>query len=678
MKPQIALMALVLLFLIAAPASDAQHRYWVTFSDRGSDAAERLRAYRMDYSAERLSKRTDRAHPPTLDARQLSIEDLPPAPAYVQALTDAGARVHARSRWLNAVSITADAAVLERLKQLPFVAAIEAVRRYKTPGITPAPFARVQDSPRPVKPPYGLDYGTSLQQVELLRVPEVHDIWIDGTDIIVGMLDNGYRWRVHEAFASTDVFGEYDVINDDSLTENSATDPSGQDGHGTVTFSTLGGFKEGQLIGPAFNAAFLLAKTEVMGSETQIEEDYWVEGLEWLEMRGASVVSASLGYLDWDDGTGYSWERGDLDGKTAVTTRAAAAAARRGLVLVTAMGNEGPAPGSIIAPADADSIIAVGAVSYTKAVAGFSSSGPTSDQRVKPDIVAPGVSVFCANRNGVATYERANGTSLATPLAAGVAALIRSARPELTPVQLRNALRSTADNAATPDNRRGWGLIDAWKALLHHGMVISTNPKIFWSGVQSVVMVWVISPSDLSGDVQLHYTSGTQSGTITMTLAEEHAGLGRGSGRYVAELPPLPMNAEVRFHVAASDTRESRTSPYGAPARQHRFTTGEQRTLGAGHLLPKSYQLYQSFPNPFEAATSSSVTIRYDVPSPGARIRLTLYDALGRRVRTLVDADRGAGQHSARVDATGLANGIYYYGLSAGDTQLFRRMLILR
>jgi hypothetical protein len=674
MKPLFALTALYCLLLFPAQASVAQGRYWVTFSDRGSNAAERLTAFRMEYSVERQAKRTDRVSSPTVGAPQLGIEDLPPAPEYVQALIDAGARVHARSRWLNAVSFSADNVVLERLKRLPFVSAIEAVRCYRLPApSTSGELGRVASTAK-----YGLDYGFSLQQVEMIRVPEVHDIWIDGTDIIVGMLDNGYRWRIHEAFASTYVYGEYDVINGDSLTENSAGDLPSQDGHGTVTFSTLGGFREGQLIGPAFNAAFLLAKTEVMGSETQIEEDHWVEGLEWLEMRGASVVSASLGYLDWDDGTGYSWERGDLDGKTAVTSRAAAAAARRGLVLVTAMGNEGPATGSIIAPADADSIISVGAVSYTNSVAGFSSSGPTSDQRIKPDVVAPGVSVFCANRNGVATYERANGTSLATPLAAGVAALVRSARPELTPVQLRDALRSTADNAATPDNRRGWGLIDAWKALLHHGMVISTNPKIFWSGSQSVVMAWVISPDDLSGAVQLHYTAAAQSGSVPMTLAEEYPGLGRASGRYVAELPPFPLDTEVRFHVSASDVREARTSPYGAPARQHRFTTGEQRTLGAGHLLPKSYQLYQSYPNPFEAASASSITIRYDVPAPGVRIRLTLYDALGRRLRTLVDADKGAGQHSARFDAAGLGSGIYYYGLSAGDTQLFRRMLILR
>ena len=146
-------------------------------------------------------------------------------------------------------------------------------------------------TPPPVNP-HGLDYGDAFPQLAVINVPEVHDIWIDGTDITVGMLDNGFRWRTHEAMLNTDVRGEFDVINGDSLTENEEGDLYGQDAHGTVTFSALASFKEGRIIGPAFNAAFYLAKTEVNGSETQIEEDYWVEGIEWLEARGASIVSA--------------------------------------------------------------------------------------------------------------------------------------------------------------------------------------------------------------------------------------------------------------------------------------------------------------------------------------------------------------------------------------------------
>ncbi|HOJ04605.1 MAG TPA: S8 family serine peptidase [Bacteroidota bacterium] len=632
----------VALLFVAGVSVHAQQRHWVFFTDRGTAGAI----------------------------------DAPPSAAYIGALERAGAVTHVRSRWFNAVSVSADNEALAAIRALPFVSSVEAVRRYHLPKVEAAPALPKTRATQG----YGLDYGFSLQQVEMINVPRVHDIWIDGTDIMVGMLDNGYRWRGHEAFAMSNIVAELDVINGDSLTENEAGDPAGQDSHGTLTFSALGGFKQGQLIGPAFNAAFLLAKTEVNGSETQIEEDYWVEGLEWLESRGARIVSASLGYLDWDDGTMYSWEQGDLDGRTAVTTRAAVEAAKRGILLVTAMGNEGSAIGTIIAPADADSVISVGAVTYQGGVAGFSSSGPTSDNRIKPDICAPGVQVYSASRYGGDAYERSNGTSLATPLAAGVAALLRSARPELTPVQVREALRATADNTAQPDNRRGWGLINAWDAVLYHGMVISTNPKIFYAGGASTIMAWVVSPHAISGPVTLSYNAGGSRGTVAMTRVAPHSaeGLGAGSGLYSGEVLAFPQGTIVEFSIAATDSRETRTSPYGAPARNHVFTVGESRTLGAEGMLPANFSLEQSFPNPTHTVDGTQVTIRYGVPMPGARVTLMLHDALGRAVRTIATGEKSAGTYSAVINVADLATGVYYYSLSSGDTRIFRRMLIVR
>ncbi len=591
-------------------------------------------------------------------------------------LVDAGADIAVHSRWLNAVSVSADIDVLERIAVLPFVRAIEPVRTWQRAERLPAPLASQPER----SSPYGLDYGGALEQVELIRVPQVHELWIDGTGITVGMLDNGFRWRTHEAMSGINVRDEYDFIFDDTLTQNEdGKDSWSQDAHGTVTFSTIAGFKQGMLIGPAFNAEFYLAKTERNGSETQIEEDYWVAGIEWLAAQGATIVSASLGYSTWDDGTGYRYENGDFDGRTAVTTRAAVEAMRRGIVVVTAMGNEGSSRGSLIAPADADSIIAVGAVDFNGDVAGFSSRGPTNDLRIKPDICAPGVSVYCANKNADDTYERNNGTSMATPLAAGVAALVRSARPELTPVQVRDALRLTADNADAPDNASGWGVINAWDAILFHGMVISTNPKLFYGGGETIVMAWVASMSPvLESNVRLHWvhpTDGAQE--APMQLVSPLTVAADGSGLYSATIGGVPEGNEVRFHIAASDSRESRTSPYGAPTATHSFTAGESRTLGAEHLLPASLTLHQNYPNPYLPAENALTTIRFEVPMPGGQVRLDVFDALGRRVRTLVEGFRGVGSHS--VDLTGtLPSGIYYYTLSSGDSQVMRRMLILR
>jgi len=650
-------------FVISMPML-AQHRVWVFFTDHGMNAEAILD-----------NREHAQLHTKAMSSGR-SVDDelnLPPSAEYIEAIERLGARVHVRSRWLNAVSVSADVSTLRAIHSLPYVASMQNVRTYRSPVIEAAPSLT---KPRTITS-YGLDYGQSLDQLIMIDIPKVHDIWIDGTDITIGMLDNGYRWRWHEALSSLQVRGEYDFINRDSLTENEAGDPPGQDGHGTITFSALAGFKEGQLIGPAFNASYFLAKTEVNGSETQIEEDYWVEGMEWLESCGASVISASLGYLDWDDGTGYSWEDGDLDGQTAVTSRAASAGAKRGLVIVTAMGNEGSTVGTIIAPADADTVISVGAVTFLGQVAGFSSSGPTSDGRIKPDIVAPGVGVFSAERNG--GYARSSGTSLATPLAAGAAALLRSARPELTPYQVREALRETADNIETPNNRRGWGMINAWDALLYHGMVISTNPKIFYSAQRSYIMAWVVSRDPIVGEVVLHYSvDDGGSASVPMRLLSQYQDYGVGAGLYSAELPFIPEGRTVAFYIAASDIHESRTSPYGAPDRRHTFISGETRALGAGHLLPTDIALMQNYPNPFAPSSSGVSHIQYEIPMPGGRVRLLLHDALGRVLRTLVDADKGAGTHTAVFDGSGLSSGVYYYSLTSGGRTLLRRMIILQ
>ncbi|MCB2206611.1 S8 family peptidase [bacterium] len=657
---------IVIFFLLVLPAQ-AQQRHWVFFADRGPDTEQRISRMLTEgtLSDEALQRR---------GGTPLA-EDLPPYPAYVRAVEDCGAEVVAESRWLNAVSVRASLSQLVRIGLLPGVLHVQPVRTWQSVGIEPPALARTGQAGE-----HGLNYGFSEEQLAVIRVPDVHDIWIDGTGITVGMLDNGFRWRTHEAMKNIDVRGEFDVINQDDDTQNEEDENYGQDSHGTVTFSALAGFKEGEVIGPAFNAAYYLAKTEVDGSETQIEEDYWVEGIEWLETQGVAIVSASLAYSEWDDGTGYSYANGDYDGRTAVTTRAAVEAMRRGVVVVTAMGNEGPSAATLLAPSDADSIISVGAMTFTGAVAGFSSRGPTSDLRIKPDVCAPGSSVYSASKNGDDTYTLSSGTSLATPLTAGVAALVRSARPELTPVEVRDALRETASNAGSPDNAAGWGMVNAWDALLYNGMVISTNPRYYYNGSQTTILAWVVSHSPVKSDVVscTYSVNGGDMQPLRMDLLRPYAGEGEGSGLYMVTLPELAQGSEVRYFITAEDGRETRTSPYDVPRNQHRLVTGETYLLGAENLLPADLALSQNYPNPYEPSVSAGTTITFDVPMPGGQVRLDLYDTAGRRVKTLVEGIRGAGTHSVRLDNIPLSSGVYIYALQFGGKQIMRRMLVLQ
>ncbi|MDH7515800.1 MAG: S8 family serine peptidase [Bacteroidota bacterium] len=686
--------------VMIGPLRAQERAWWVFFTDKGPGMESRLEsmtAAELGLSQEALLRRAVQASvevSPDASADEIlrasrmqvfakgdrsrsivDVGDLPVHEPYLEAIRQEGVHIRVVSRWFNGVSVSCDAERAQAIARLPFVRAVEPVRRWKR-GADPV-FAKSASVETVVRPSsHELDYGLSLEQLEVINVPKIHDVWIDGTGIIVGMVDDGYRWRPHEAFQSVRVLGEYDFINQDTLTENEGDDPWSQDSHGTVTFSTLAGFREGKLVGPAFRASFYLAKTEIHDREIPVEEDYWAAGVEWLEAKGAAVVSSSLGYSIFEDSTGYRYENGDFDGQTAVTTRAAARAARLGIVVCTAMGNEGNVEGSIIAPADADSIVSVGAITMANTLAPFSSIGPTNDGRTKPDVVAPGVAVLCATKNADTTYARASGTSLATPLAAGSAALVRSARPELTPLQVRDALRNTADRASSPGNLFGWGKIDAWAALLYHGMVISTNPRVYWDGSRNTVAAYILSPSrsvDPSSIRLFARVEGVEFDPLPMVFQSAYPGLAQGSGLYTATLPILPSNALVEYFISASDGVETRMSPYGAPALRHRFR------IGSGGAAASRLTLETSYPNPFEPGRHAAATISFGVPTPGAHVTLEVYDALGRRMALLADGPASAGWHKVVLPSQAAwPSGAYYCVLRTGGTVLVRGMTILR
>jgi hypothetical protein len=209
------------------------------------------------------------------------------------------------------------------------------------------------------------------------------------------------------------------------------------------------------LIGPAWGADFLLAKTEIREVEIEVEEDKWIAGLEWADSAGADIVSSSLGYIDW-------YTRGMLDGDTPLCTRAADIAASHGVLVVTAAGNLGIyGDTTLIAPADADSVITVGAVDRYGVRAYFSSRGPTADGRIKPDLMAMGRGVYTVDWGTIGGYAYGDGTSLSTPLIAGLCAQLLEIDPGMGPIEVRGALTASASNSATPDNYYGYGIPDA-------------------------------------------------------------------------------------------------------------------------------------------------------------------------------------------------------------------------
>ncbi len=422
--------------------------HWVWFADKGIEPGSIEESIALREAEKSLS---DRCISRRIKARGIDnivdYEDIPPPEEYITEILQTGAEIRMISKWLNAVSVSATADELDRIRSLPFVDKI-------------SPVASREFSPEPsgyritTESDY---YGNSLIQNEMVRANFAHRAGINGEGVLICVTDTGFKFD-HEAMAGTDLITSYDFVDDDSVVSYEPGDPSASETHGTKVWSIIAGFDEGNLIGIATGASFILARTENYDEEYPGEEDHWIASAEWADSIGADIITLSLGYDDW-------YTPDSMNGDIAPISRAADRMAEIGMVVTAAAGNNGYGVTTITAPGDADSILTIGAVTSTGAVASFSSRGPTADGRTKPEICTLGMGTWCATSYGIDSYGTSYGTSAATPIAAGLAALMLQARPYLLPMEIREALMNTASNSASPNNDIGWGVPDIAAAL---------------------------------------------------------------------------------------------------------------------------------------------------------------------------------------------------------------------
>lgn len=431
-----------------ARRGDGKLYLWVYLNDKD-------RSVRKVKVSEETAERRNKVFP----GRDYSWYDQNPSDEYISQVKSTGAVIRGESRWFNAISIECNEEQLNLISSFPFVNDIQPLMRYQKNIIDDRITSRTLMKSFST---YDIGYGRSYEQLEQINVPAAHDAGFYGEGVKILVLDTGFNLD-HPVFDSLSVIAEWDFINDDPITKNEDGQDSGsQHNHGTSVLSIIGGYTPGTLIGPAFKADYILAKTEHVPTEQPIEEDYFVFGLEWGEALGAEIVTASVGYIDW-----YTTD--DLDGNTALVTKAYDRAASLGLVCVTSAGNENNNTNwkTITPPADADSVIAVGAVNSEGNIANFSSHGPTADGRRKPEVCALGYNTYYATGN--TSYNSWHGTSYAAPLVAGAAALILNANPNWSPMMVRDALMMTASQSNNPDNAYGWGIADTWAAINYQG-----------------------------------------------------------------------------------------------------------------------------------------------------------------------------------------------------------------
>lgn len=413
-------------------------------------------------------------------------------------LERSGATVRYNSRWLHAISVDADASAVAKIKRLKEVKGTASVGYvYPTAAPVSLPRSHAPAFPRSyaeAKSALRADfdsafYGPNWKAIRQLGIPSAHTLGYTGRDIRIAIIDTGFE-PAHEALSGRRIIAQRDFIHRDAVVADQPTDTlPNQEQHGTWVWSILGGHAPGKLVGPAFDAEFILAKVDVdeplttppsAEVDAKADEDRWVAAVEWADSMGARIINSSLVYKNFSDAPSYT--NAMLNGDLTRAAIMADEAARRGILVVTAMGNFGPDPTSLWTPADADSVIAVGAVDSLGVPSLFgraqsSSRGPTADGRLKPEVVAPGIGIRAAHSRDLSSYDLVSGTSIATPFVSGGAAMFMQAWPNLTIMAVRNALMLSGTRAASPNNDVGFGVPNISSAILFPEGLLAFEPS---------------------------------------------------------------------------------------------------------------------------------------------------------------------------------------------------------
>ena len=407
--------------------------------------------------------------------------DLPVNPSYLQQIRTLGIPVHNWSKWMNGATVLlTDSSVMSHVRSLSFVKFVEYTGKLIGPVLAPKENDKVKSA---------FNYGIAAGQINQLNGANLHNEGFRGKGIQIGVIDAGFlNVNINPAFDSLRLkgrlLGTKDIINPTS-------DIYSEDTHGAMVLSTMAGNLPGQYLGTAPDASFWLIRTEYAPTEYKVETDFWCSGIEFADSVGVDIATSSLGYSTFND-PAMNFTYSDMNGKVSRASRAANLASRKGIIVTVAAGNEGTAAWHYISsPSDADGIMTVGAVASTGLPSDFSSYGPSSDGRVKPEVCATGTSSALIYTTGSPGYG--NGTSFATPIMAGMMACLLQRYKSIdqnTDVQtLLNSVFKSGSLYANPTAQMGYGIPDFVRAeqnlkvfdsiqkIQKYNFVIAYNPS---------------------------------------------------------------------------------------------------------------------------------------------------------------------------------------------------------
>lgn len=431
-------------------AQVAPNKYYIEFTDKNNNG------YSLNNPEEFLTERSlqRRANQGIL----LSESDLPVTQTYVDSLSTLGLQVLNTSKWFNSATVyTLDSTLIDSITYLSFVS--NSVKYLPYPeGETQEvnqQYKKIRETnPRTEKSDY-YDYGESAVQIKMTNAHKLHNEGYRGEGMMIAVTDAG--------FTGLPNLPSFDSIYNDDRVLATRNFVHGGDTvykystHGMRVFSILAANYPGNLIGSAPQATYLLLMSEDPASETFIEELNWIAAAEYADSLGTDIINVSLGYINFDTPEfAHSYE--NLDGRQAIISYASTVAARKGIIVVAAAGNEGADETHpwISAPGDADSIVTAGAVWADETYASFSSIGPSYDGRVKPDIVAMGGGTYNQNTDG--SIGTGNGTSFSAPLLSGMIACLWQKFPNKTNMQIIDAVRQSGHLYNTPTIYLGYGI----------------------------------------------------------------------------------------------------------------------------------------------------------------------------------------------------------------------------
>lgn len=427
--------------------------------------------------------------------------DLPVSQKYVEAVNEKSEYILYSSNWLNATVLVTDTVRMKELEALSFVDRVELVAR----GFESNLNGRIRDEiysseANKFSPPtsenariLATDEEVYDFQNSLIGIDKMHEEDFTGKGVTIAVFDAGFPGsEIASPLIHLQTNGQ--IVGTKDFVRPWNTDIYSQNQHGTNVLSLIASNEPGKMISGAPDATYILAITEEVSTEYNVEEYNWVRAAEFADSLGTDIISSSLGYFDFDDPSmNYTLE--DLDGETTVIARGASIAASKGILVVNSAGNSGPGESTLSSPADAKGILTIGSVNNELVVSGFSSRGPTADGRIKPDLTAFGQSPALIRSTGEVGF--ANGTSFSAPQIAALAAGLWETKPEWTKDELIENLVNSGSQAESPDNELGYGIPNFLDAL--YGEILGVDETV-------EPISWNVFPNPILGDeLNIHF-----------------------------------------------------------------------------------------------------------------------------------------------------------------------------